>query len=155
MDRSEIQKKMAEFRDHFKFAAIMVPPEVDRLLGMTRDYLKSANREDLAIDCIRLSQYGLYIKTEANRLRSNISWCDANINSIGGRELPNTNGYGIAEKSLVIKRNDPVAKQLESIKTLCEVQLKTIEDIDKKIEFMASSIKNLCFEKRGITNERS
>lgn len=154
MDRSEIQKKMAEFRDRFKFAAVMVPPEVDRLLGMTRDYLKSANREDLAIDCIRLSQYGLYIKTEANRLKANISWCDANINSIVGRELPNTNGYGIAEKSLIIKRNDSIAKELESIKTLCEVQLRTIEDIDKKIEFMASSIKNLCFEKRG-TNERS
>jgi len=108
----------------------------------------------LAIDCIRLSQYGLYIKTEANRLKANISWCDANINSIVGRELPNTNGYGIAEKSLIIKRNDSIAKELESIKTLCEVQLRTIEDIDKKIEFMASSIKNLCFEKRG-TNERS
>ena len=125
-----------------------------RSVSQSRYKMRSASREDLAIDSIRLSQYGLYIKTESNRLKSNIAWCDANINSIIGRELPNTDGYGIAEKSLIIKRNDPVAKELESIKSLCEVQLRTIEDVDKKIEFMASSIKNLCFEKRG-NNERS
>jgi hypothetical protein len=109
----------------------------------------------LAIDAIRLAQYGLYIKTEANRLRANISWCDANINSIIGRELPNTEGYGLAEKSLVIKRNDIHAKELDSVKSFCEVQLKSIEDIDRKIEFMSSCLKNLAFEKRGPINERS
>jgi hypothetical protein len=153
--KKEIQQKMAEFRDKFKLSSIMVPPEVDKLLSLSREYLKSAPRDELAIDAIRLAQYGLYIKTEANRLRANISWCDANINSIIGRELPNTEGYGLAEKSLIIKRNDIHAKELDSVKSFCEVQLKSIEDIDRKIEFMSSCLKNLAFEKRGPINERS
>lgn len=154
-EKQKIQRKMAEFRDKFKLSSVIVPPEIDKLLSLSREYLKSAARDELSIDAIRLSQYGLYIKTEANRLRANISWCDANINSIIGRELKNTEGYGLAEKSLVIKRNDIHAKELESVRSLCEVQLKSIEDIDRKIEFMASCLKNLAFEKRGPINERS
>tara|TARA_Y100000296_G_scaffold49447_1_gene56662 strand:- start:28 stop:495 length:468 start_codon:yes stop_codon:yes gene_type:complete len=147
MDKNDIRKKMIDFKDALKLSSLQIPSEVESLLSMGRDYMKGANKEQLSIDAIRLAQYGLYIKSEINRLKSNISWCNANINSIIGRELPNTNGYGLAEKSLIIKRNDPVAKELESTKSLCETQLSSIEDVDRKIDFLSSCVKNLAFGK--------
>ena len=118
-----------------------------------REYFKASSKEDLCFDAIKLSQFSLFIKNEANRLKANIAWSEANINSILGRELSNTQGYGFIEKSLIIKRNDATARELDSITTTCDVQLKSIEDTDKKIEFMASCIKNLAFDRRS--NERS
>jgi hypothetical protein len=147
MDKAEIRQKMEGFRDALKISSLQIPSEVETLLSMSRDYMKNSSKEEVAIDAIRLAQYGLYIKSEINRLKSNISWCNANINSILGRELPNTNGYGLAEKSLIIKRNDPVAKELEKTKTLCETQLSSIEDLDRKIDFLSSCVKNLGFGK--------
>lgn len=138
---------MASFKANMRLLNLKVPDEVESVLHRDRSYMSGASAEDLYIDSARLSQYSLYVKNEFNRLKANISWCDANINSILGRELQNTEGYGIKEKSLIIIRNDPVAKELQSIKDTCETQLMSIEDIDRKIEFMSSSLKNLAFEK--------
>ena len=149
--KSEIQQKMAEFRGGLKISSLKIPSEIEGILSASRDKLKNSPREDLCIDAIRLSQYTIYLKSELNRLKSNMSWCNANINSIIGRETLNTEGYGLKEKSLVITRNDPVAKELEGIRTLCETQILAIDDLDRKVDFMASCIKNLAFERRGVS----
>jgi hypothetical protein len=147
--KAEIQQKMSEFRGELKISALKIPSEIEEILSASREKLKNSPREDLCIDAIRLSQYGLYLKSESNRLKSNMSWCNANINSIVGRETLNTEGYGLKEKSLVIIRNDPVARDLEGIRSLCEVQILAIDDLDRKVDFMSSCIKNLAFERRG------
>jgi len=150
VDKKEIQEKMAEFRSKVKLLNLKIPDEIETILSLDRSYLSSAPRENLCVDSVRLSQYALYIKSESNRLKANISWCQANIDSIIGREINNTEGYGIKEKSLIIVRNDPVARELESIKSVCETQLNSIDDIDRKIEFMANTLKNLSFERRSV-----
>jgi hypothetical protein len=81
-------------------------------------------------------------------MKSARDWCEANIDSIIGREISNTNGYGLGEKSLIIKRNDPVAKELESAKIQFASKVTMLEDIDRKIEFLANSMKSLAIEKR-------
>lgn len=149
LNKQDIQEKMAGFREKFKLSSIVAPPEIEKILTASREYFKASSKEDLCYDAIKLSQFSLFIRNEANRLRANIAWCDANINSILGRELSNTQGYGFIEKSLIIKRNDITARELDGIKTTCDVQLKSIEDTDKKIEFMASCIKNLVFDRRN------
>jgi hypothetical protein len=54
----------------------------------------------------------------------------------------------LGEKSLIIKRNDPVAKELESAKIQFASKVTMLEDIDRKIEFLANSMKSLAIEKR-------
>lgn len=147
--KAEIQERMAEFKSGLKLVNLSAPSEIESILSSSRDYLKNTCSEDLCVDSIRLAQYSLYLKSEINRLKSNISWCDANINSIIGRELQNTHGYGVKEKSLIIIRNDPVANDLGGIKSLCEVQLISVEDLDRKVDFLSSCIKNLAFERRS------
>jgi len=147
--KAEIQEKMSEFKTGLKLINLSIPSEVETLLSASRDYLKNMSSEELCIDSIRLAQYSLYLKSEINRLKSNITWCNANINSILGRELENTNGYGFTEKSLIIIRSDPVARDLEGIKSLCETQFVAIEDLDRKVDFLSSCVKNLAFERRG------
>lgn len=127
-----------------------VPEEIDSIINLTRAQLKSMGGEELSINCIRLSQYALFIKTEVNKMKSARDWCEANIESIVGREVSNTNGYGIGEKSLIIKRNDPVARELESARTQFAYKLTMLEDIDRKIEFLANSMKSLAIEKRTL-----
>lgn len=131
-----------------------VPEEIDNIIALNRAQLKSIGGEELSINCIRLSQYALFIKTEVNKIRSSEEWCKANIESIIGREINNTNGYGLAEKSLIIKRNDPVAKELESVRLQFSTRLRILEDIDRKIEFLANSMKSLAIEKRGSFHDR-
>ena len=147
--KTEIQEKMAEFKQGLKLVNLKIPSEIEAILSASREYLKTSSREELCVDSVRLAQYSLYLKSELNRLKSNVSWCNANINSIVGREIPNTHGYGVKEKSLVIVRSDPVARDLEGIKTLCETQMVSLEDLDRKIDFMSSCMKNLAFERRN------
>jgi|694.fasta_scaffold38267_4 hypothetical protein len=125
-----------------------VPEEIDTIINLSRQQLKSIGGEELSINCIRLAQYALFIKTEINKMKSARDWCEANIDSIIGREISNTNGYGLGEKSLIIKRNDPVAKELESAKIQFASKVTMLEDIDRKIEFLANSMKSLAIEKR-------
>ena len=125
-----------------------VPEEIDTIINLSRQQLKSIGGEELSINCIRLAQYTLFIKTEINKMKSARDWCEANIDSIIGREISNTNGYGLGEKSLIIKRNDPVAKELESAKIQFASKVTMLEDIDRKIEFLANSMKSLAIEKR-------
>ena len=147
--KDDIQKKMNDFRGNLKLLNLSVPNEIERLLNADRSYLKSTPREELCIDSIKLAQYSLYLKSEANRLKSNISWCEANINSIIGREVQNVDAYGVKEKSLIITRNDPVARDLEGIRTLCQTQLHSIDELDRKVDFLSSCFKNLAFERRS------
>jgi len=146
--KAEIQEKMAEFKRGLKLVNLQIPSEIESILSHGREYLKKTPREDLCVDSVRLAQYSLYLRSEMNRLKSNVYWCEANINSIIGRETNNTEGYGLKEKSLVIIRNDPVARDLEGIKTLCETQLISLEDLDRKVDFISSCMKNLSFERR-------
>lgn len=125
-----------------------VPEEIDSIINLNRSQLKSISGEELSINCIRLAQYALFVKTEINKMKSARDWCEANIDSIVGRELNNTNGYGLGEKSLIIKRNDPVARELEATKIQFSSKLTMLEDIDRKIEFLANSMKSLAIEKR-------
>lgn len=125
-----------------------VPEEIDSIINLNRAQLKSISGEELSINCIRLAQYALFVKTEINKMKSARDWCEANIDSIVGRELNNTNGYGLGEKSLIIKRNDPVARELEATKIQFSSKLTILEDIDRKIEFLANSMKSLAIEKR-------
>ena len=131
-----------------------VPEEIDNIINLNRSQLKALASEELSINCIRLAQYALFIKTEINKIRSAEEWCQANIDSILGREVSNTNGYGLAEKSLIIKRNDPVAKELEQARLQFSTKLRMLEDIDRKIEFLANSHKSLSIEKRGSFHDR-
>lgn len=126
-----------------------VPEEIDSIINLNRAQLKSISGEELSINCIRLAQYALFVKTEINKMKSARDWCEANIDSIVGRELNNTHGYGLGEKSLIIKRNDPVAKELEGARIQFSSKLTMLEDIDRKIEFLANSMKSLAIEKRG------
>lgn len=131
-----------------------VPEEIDNIINLSRGELKSMAGEELSINCIRLAQYALFIKTEVNKMRSAHNWCEANIDSIIGREAANTTGYGIGEKTLIIKRNDPVAKELESTRIQFASRLTMLEDIDRKIEFLANAMKSLAIEKRGSFHDR-
>lgn len=131
-----------------------VPEEIDNIINLNRSQLKAMSGEELSINTIRLAQYALFIKTEINKIKSSEDWCQANIDSIIGRELSNTTGYGLAEKSLIIKRNDPVAKELEQTRLTFSTRLLMLEDIDRKIEFLANSLKSLAIEKRGSYHDR-
>jgi hypothetical protein len=150
--KSKILDKISELQSA-DILNIKEPDEIVKILNLNHSELKAQTSEDLLINAIKLSQYSIYIKSKINKLKSIINWCDANISSIIGRELPNTSGYGLSEKSLVIKRNDPVAKELESVKVNLNITANQIEDIDRKIEFMANSIKALAADRR-YNNER-
>jgi hypothetical protein len=145
--KEEIAEAVASFKDDIELPEISIPYEINDILSYTRQQLKSKTKEDLAIAGVQLSQYGMYIKIQMNRLKSTILWCNANIDSIVGRELPATQGYGIKEKSLIIVRNDKDANQLMRLRVFAETKLQSVEDLDKKLEFMAQSIKTLTFNK--------
>lgn len=149
----KIAERINEIQGNVKLN-FTVPEEIDSIINLTRSQLKSMGGEELSINCIRLSQYALFIKTEINKIKSAESWCEANLDSIVGREIPNTNGYGLAEKSLVIKRSDPVAKELEQARLQFTSRKLLLDDIDRKIEFLANSMKSLAIEKRGSFHER-
>jgi len=151
--KSKILEKINELQSS-EIVSIKEPSEIVEILNLDRMALKGLSSEDLLINSIKLSQYAIYIKSKINKIKAIVSWCDANINSIIGRELQNTNGYGLSEKSLIIKRNDSVAKELESIKVNLLISSIQIEDIDRKIEFMSNAIKSLATERRYLNNER-
>ncbi len=140
-------KQMEEFKAKIGLVAMKPPEEIELLLSMTRDEMKLKDKQELSIDASRIAQYALFLAMQSNRLKSNITWCNANLDSIIGRELNNTQGYGLKEKTLVIIRNDSVAQEMSSIKTLCETQLATILDLDRKIEYYSTTLKNLTFTK--------
>ena len=151
--KSKILDKINQLQGTVKMD-FTVPEEIDNIINLSRGELKDSSGEDLSINCVRLAQYALFIKTEINKMKSARDWCEANINSIIGREANNTNGYGIGEKSLIIKRNDPVAKELEATRIHFSSKVSLLEDIDRKIEFLANSMKSLAIEKRGSFNDR-
>jgi len=151
--RNKIVEKINEMQGSVKLN-FTVPEEIDNIINLSRGELKSMVGEELSINCIRLAQYALFVKTEINKMKSARDWCEANIESIVGRELSNTNGYGLGEKSLIIKRNDPIAKELEGVRLQFSSKLTMLEDIDRKIEFLANSMKSLAIEKRGSFHDR-
>jgi len=151
--KSRIIDKINEMQGAVKLN-FTVPEEIDNIINLSRGDLKNMAGEELSINCIRLAQYALFIKTEINKVKSAHNWCEANIDSIVGREAANTTGYGIGEKTLIIKRNDPVAKELEAARIQFASRLTMLEDIDRKIEFLANSMKSLAIEKRGSFHER-
>jgi hypothetical protein len=108
--------------------------------------MKNKDKEELSIDTARISQYALHLKIQTNKLEAILSWCDSNINSILGKELPNFQGW-YQEKMLIVKASNQHIKELEVIRTSTQAQLNSIKDLDKKIEFYASTIKNLLFIK--------
>ena len=147
ISKEEIQQEIEKFKKEINLPEIRIPEEISVILNFSRQELKIRNKEDLAIDIIRLAQYSIYLKLQLNRYRAVTNWCDANINSIVGRELQNTNGYGYIEKSTIIKRNDKDANNLVNIKVFAETKIHTLEDVDRKLEFMAQSMKGLIFQK--------
>lgn len=151
--KTKLMEKINELQST-EVLSIKEPEEISEILNLNKSQLKSLSAEDLLINAIKLSQYAIYVKAKINKIKSIVSWCDANINSIIGRELQNTNGYGLNEKSLIIKRNDNVAKELENVKVNLMVSATQIEDIDRKVEFMSNAIKALASEKRYSNNER-
>ena len=105
VSKSKIEEKIKELQDLHPIK-INCPEEIDEILNLNRYQLKTTATDDLYINAIKLAQYSLYIKRDINKAKAVLSWCEANINSIIGRELNNTNGYGLGEKSLIIKRSD-------------------------------------------------
>lgn len=148
VSKDELKSKLDEFKANIKFPELSPPEEIQELLLLSREDFKKRGIDTLAIDSIRLSQYCLFLQIQKNKLKTGIDWCDLNLNSILGRDLPNAKGYGFQEKSLVIFKNDNTAKELIMLKNEWESKLTSIQDIDKKIEFMINSIKNLYFVKR-------
>ncbi len=137
---------MKKFRENIVFPDIKAPEEIVLLLSMTREEMKNKDKEELSIDTARISQYALHLKIQTNKLEAILSWCDSNINSILGKELPNFQGW-YQEKMLIVKASNQHIKELEVIRTSTQAQLNSIKDLDKKIEFYASTIKNLLFIK--------
>lgn len=147
ISKDDMMKQMEEFKTKIKMVNMKPPEEIELLLSMTRDEMKIKDKQELSIDAARIAQYALFLAMQSNRLKSNIGWCNANLDSIIGRELNNVTGYGLKEKTLVITRSDPIAQEMTNIKTLCETQLATILDLDRKIEYYSTTIKNLTFTK--------
>jgi hypothetical protein len=147
IDKETMAKEMAEFRKKINFVDLKAPEEIELLLSMTRDEMKLKSKQELSIDSARIAQYALYMSIQSNRLKSNLAWCNSNLDSIIGRELNNVQGYGLKEKSLIIIRNDPVATEVFRLKTLYETQYASIEDLDRKIEYYSTTLKNLTFSK--------
>lgn len=145
LTQDEIIQYIKDFKLHIKFPDINIPEEIGEILNYTRAQLKMRDKQDLSLDGIQLAQYSIYLKSEINKYQAIISWCNSNIDSIIGRELPNTQGYGYIEKSTLIKRNDATAFKLCGIKTLCECKLLSIDDMDKKFQFMIGCMKSLVY----------
>jgi len=148
-----IKQDLAIFKNKINFPDIKVPDDIQNIINCTRQQLKTLDKEELCIYQIKLSQYSLYIKIQMNQLKANVDWCEANINSIIGREIKNCEGlYGFKEKEVYLKRNDQHAKALEEERLSNKAKITIIEDLDKKIEFLSNSMKNLLFVKNRKTS---
>lgn len=147
MEQEELKKQLDEFVSKMHLPTIECPKEIDVVIGITKNDIMNLSREKLAEYGIVLAQYSLYIQRQRNIINGKIAWCDAQINSIFGRELSNVQGYGFQEKSLKILRSDINASRLNEAKTLLNIKAIQIEDIDKKIDYLSKSINNLSYVK--------
>lgn len=145
--KEEIEKHIEKFRSTVHVPEIVVPANIENILNQTRQQLSAKSREDIGYDMFELSQYAFYITMAYNKLKTTLAWCEGNLRSIIGRELDNTSGYGYNEKSLKIIRNDPNASKIDQIKILTEVKINSIENIERRIEFMSQSLRNILFSK--------
>ena len=143
----EVASKLQEFYKEVTFPSITAPKEIQELLNVSREDIRNKDKEELSIDAVVLSQYAMYITIQMNKLRAKLSWCDFQIDSIIGRELSNTSGYGFQEKSLIIKRNDEVARSVEQVRSLLLIKLATLKDLDEKIKDISKAILSLQYVK--------
>lgn len=149
LNKQELEQTLSDFKIDIKLIKISVPEEVNLILNLTRKDLFNRSSEELAVDAIQLAQYSASIHNEKNKCEAVKVWAEANLKSIIGRELENYTGYGYQEKSVKISRNDEQAHAFFKLIATMESKIASIAEIDKKIDFIVSSIKNLCFVKKG------
>jgi DNA repair exonuclease SbcCD nuclease subunit len=149
LSKESIEKSIRELKVDLKIDSLEIPSEIDALLKISRRELKTKDVEELSIDYVRLTQYAIYVRQQMNKINSVIAWCESNIESIVGREANNTQGYGIAEKRMIICRNDIHAKKFFEVSSLYKAKKESISELDSNIHAMSQAIKNLTFVRRA------
>lgn len=144
---NKIQDEVKNFKDALLISSLKIPEQIEELLNMSRADMLAKDKQTLLIDAAILARYAMNLRSEVGKLRARISWCQANIDSIIGREIPNVTGYGYNEKAKQIIRNDTTARKLDQSRMLYQSQLDSIEELDRKVEFFANCIKNIAFIK--------
>lgn len=130
--------------------SLKLQPKADEWLNLDESTLRGFTAEDCSETAFKLSQYGLYIQKEVNRHKAVHNWADSSITKIIAHKIED---YGeqytpfLIKKAMAIREN-PMARQLQEIQVLAENNIRSLDDMPRRIDSMAQNLRELSMVRR-------
>jgi hypothetical protein len=152
----QTEKILDEYSVSLGTKSIKYNAEVEDVLELTQDRLKSYNEEDLGIKAYLLAQYSTFLQKEINRHAAKLKWATHNLDILVAKVY---NNYGdkymkIEVKRMLVINDNDVAKNLNKIILEASIRIEELNFLSSRISTQSSLLNEMRKSKRAERYER-
>jgi len=145
----EIDKIITSFEKIFD---IKPSDDINNILNLNENDLKTMSAEECSIAAFKLSQYGAYIQLLSNKCKARLNWSVSTLKVNFGKDILQYQAYSFEERLSQARQYNDVIRKISDLKTVAESKYNLLEGISYRVESMSKQLDGLSYSKRKINN---